>query len=340
MEFGELDTEDALGCILAHSVRLAGATFKKGTHLDDQALAQLKAVGMTSLMVARPQAGDVLEDEAAGRIAGRIAGAEVRVAEPFTGRANIYAREAGVFVADAERIGALNRVDEAMTIATLAPFSRVVAGQMVATVKIIPFMVPESQLQALERLAGDGPADISVAGFRPLHVALIISRLPGDGEKILNKRHQAVAERISSLGGTLDVVSYCDHTTKAVTEAIRQTQGQGSDLILLFGASAIVDRGDVIPAALVGAGGALVHFGMPVDPGNLLLYGKLGKAHVVGVPSCASSIKENGFDWVLERLFAGLALDRDAFIAMACGGLLKEIPSRPQPRERGANAGK
>ena len=104
------------------------------------------------------------------------------------------------------------------------------------------------------------------------------------------------------------------------------------DPILVFGASAIVDRGDVVPAAVRAAGGEVVHVGMPVDPGNLLMVGRIGRADVIGVPSCATSVKLNGFDWVLQRLLANLPVGRAEIVAMAPGGLLTEIEARPQPR--------
>jgi molybdenum cofactor cytidylyltransferase len=102
---------------------------------------------------------------------------------------------------------------------------------------------------------------------------------------------------------------------------------------LVFGASAIVDRADVIPSGLVGAGGSVIHLGMPVDPGNLLMLGNLNGTPVIGVPSCARSPKLNGFDWVLERIIARLPVGRAEIMDMGAGGLLAEIASRPSPRE-------
>lgn len=335
MEFGEIKVDNAMGCILAHTVRSESLLLKKGTVIGDAAVTDLKAAGIRMIMAARPQSGDIGEDEAAGRIAEAVAGDNVEVAIPFTGRANLYAQKAGLFLTDRDRITALNRVSETMTIATLPPHSRVSAGQMVATVKIIPFMVEDDHLKKLEKIAAEtAKPDLSVCCFRPLEVDLILSRLPGDKDKLVNKRLGAIAKRMTSLGGSLRNVVYCDHQTEQLENKLRELDTQPGDLVLIFGASAIADRGDVIPAALAAAGGEIIHLGMPVDPGNLLLYGKLHKTDVIGVPSCAASIKENGFDWVFERLFAGLPLDREDFIAMACGGLLTEISSRPQPREQ------
>src|SRR5262249_47827061 len=107
----------------------------------------------------------------------------------------------------------------------------------------------------------------------------------------------------------------------------------GAELVLVFGASAIADRRDVIPAAIEAAGGAVEHFGMPVDPGNLMLIGELAGRPVLGAPGCARSPKENGFDWILARLLAGLPVSRADITGLGVGGLLMEIVTRPQPRE-------
>src|SRR5205823_3749969 len=79
-------------------------------------------------------------------------------------------------------------------------------------------------------------------------------------------------------------------------------------------------------------GGTVEHLGMPVDPGNLLMLGRLGDEPVMGLPGCARSPKQNGFDWVLQRLVADLPVGRRDIMLMGAGGLLKEIASRPQPR--------
>lgn len=334
MKFGEVRLADAEGSILAHSIRTSQGRLKKGTRIDQKAIAMLLREGHQRIVVAGPEPGDISEDDAARQIANAIIDETVLAATAATGRVNLYAQHAGVFVTDPARIMAINSIDEAMTVATLPPFSRVSEGQMIATVKIIPFMVPTDHLGKLQDLTSQNTtADLRVVAFRTLTTDLILTCLPGDPKKLLQKRRDAVADRLDRLGGRLRSVVECDHTSSAVASHIEEMKKAGSDLILVFGASAIVDRGDVIPAGLKAAGGEVLQLGMPVDPGNLLMYGEFGTCQVIGVPSCAASIKENGFDWVLERALAGLPLDRQAFVSMACGGLLSEIPSRPQPRE-------
>src|SRR5690606_8991058 len=93
------------------------------------------------------------------------------------------------------------------------------------------------------------------------------------------------------------------------------------------------DEEDVIPAGIRRAGGRVERTGMPVDPGNLLVLGSIGDKPVIGTPGCARSPKENGFDWVLDRLCAGIPVNSGDIAKLGVGGLLMEIPSRPQPRE-------
>jgi molybdenum cofactor cytidylyltransferase len=72
---------------------------------------------------------------------------------------------------------------------------------------------------------------------------------------------------------------------------------------------------------------------MPVDPGNLLVLGQVDDVYVVGAPGCARSPKENGFDWVLDRILAGEQPTAREISGMGVGGLLMEIQSRPRPRD-------
>jgi len=91
--------------------------------------------------VVRLEDGDVSEDVAAASIAQAVAGNGINVERAFTGRANLFAAKAGVLVVDRAAVDRINGVDEAITFATLAAYKPVVEGEMVATVKLIPFGV-------------------------------------------------------------------------------------------------------------------------------------------------------------------------------------------------------
>lgn len=332
MEFGAIAVAGAEGAILGHSVRHAGGMFKKGRKLSAEDIAALVAAGVSRVFAARLAPDDMPEDQAAAAVAQVIGGAGTQAQAPFTGRANLHAGVRGLAIVDVERVRALNRLHESLTLATVAPFAVVDVREMVATVKVIPFAVPRAILDGALAIIDERPL-VRVAAFQEKQAGLVITRLPQTKPSIVAKSEEAMRERIAALGGRLAAVMVVDHQVAEVQRAISALRQQACDPILVFGASAIVDRGDVIPAAVTAAGGEVIHLGMPVDPGNLMMFGRLDDVPVIGVPSCARSPKLNGFDWVLERVMAGVPVSATDIMDMGAGGLLAEIPSRPSPRE-------
>ena len=333
MKFGPTPLDRAPGALLGHSIRHARGVFKKGRMLSEADIGVLRNAGIEIVMAARFEDGDIGEDEAAGTLAHAIAGRMGIVAGPFTGRANIFAGCRGIATIDAPRINQINAVNESLTVATVRAHDLVGERQMMATVKVIPFSVTRETLdRALELCAGSPAVDVTPLTSKS--VGLVLTRLAGMKEPLIGKARDAVAERVEGLSGEIGGSVVCDHDTAAVAGAIRSLYVKGLSPILVFGASAIVDRNDVIPSAVTEAGGKVDHLGMPVDPGNLLMLGHIGDYPVVGVPSCARSAKLNGFDWILQRLMADLPVTADDISGMGVGGLLKEITTRPQPRDK------
>ena len=285
---------------------------------------------MASVVAARLEQGDVGENEAALTLAKRLAGANLRCSAPFTGRVNLFARTAGLAIIDAAAIDRVNAVDEAITVATLPPYRAVADGDMVATVKIIPFATPLQTLEAA--LAAPGAAGaLAVQPFRPMRVGVVSTMLPGLKASVVAKTLKALEARLAPAGARIVARETVPHEVGPLAKALARLV-DGSDAVVAFGASAITDRRDVIPAAIEAIGGRIERFGMPVDPGNLLLLAERAGIPIIGAPGCARSPKENGFDWVLLRVLAAAAV-RDADIrAMGVGGLLMEIGARPQPR--------
>jgi molybdenum cofactor cytidylyltransferase len=333
MRFGAVAIDKAEGAIVAHAVRRPGLTLKKGDIVTRDAIETLRAAGVAEIVVAQLDAGDVVEDEAALSLARAIAGANLRLDTPFTGRCNIFATSPGVLAVDAAAIDVVNALDEAITVATLPPMRAVVDGEMVATVKIIPFAVPKSALTPA--IAAAKAAPLRVEPFRPLAVGVVSTLLPGLKASVVDKTARVLQDRLDPAGAKIVSHERVGHDAAELAPAIERAAGS-SDLVIVFGASAITDRRDVIPAAIENAGGRIEHFGMPVDPGNLLLIGRTADDKpVLGAPGCARSPKENGFDWVLQRLLAGVPVAGADIRKLGVGGLLMEIVSRPQPRAGG-----
>lgn len=346
MKFGPVPPAEAQTAILAHSLRVAGERWKKGRRLSAADIDRLIESGVGEVTVARLEAGDVGEDPAAAALAKAVAGAGLNVAAPFTGRVNLFAEDAGLLLIDRQRLDQINQVSEDLTVATLMPFSTVAGGQMVATVKVIPFAARRADLQRCQALAQTlsptlSPPDavLRVVPFSRRRAGLIQTRLPGDKDSVLDKTRRVMDARLAPLGAEVVVERRCDHRPTVLAGALAEQRRAGVDLMLIAGASAIVDRRDVIPAAIETAGGRVEHYGMPVDPGNLLLLGYLDATPVVGLPGCAKSPKFNGLDMVLPRLAAGIEVCATDIMTLGAGGLLKEIASRGEPRRRTGSAG-
>ena len=333
MKFGPVPIADAIGATAVHSIRQGDFVLKKGTRIGPSEIAALKAVGIKEITVARLDAGDVPEDQAAAEIAEGIKGEGLRADQAFTGRCNLFAENAGVLVVDKNAVDVLNRIDEAITVATLPAYKPVVDGEMIATVKIIPFAVPRVARDRAVAAAAQAKPVIRVAPYRLRKIGIVSTLLPGLSPKVIEKTLKITAARIAPAGAEIIAERRVPHEQGVLSRAIDELLKAGAELVIVFGASAIADRRDVIPAAVEAVGGQIEHFGMPVDPGNLMLVGNARGHPVLGAPGCARSPKENGFDWILMRLLAGLPVTRADITGMGVGGLLMEIVTRPQPRE-------
>ncbi len=331
MRFGPVPVAEAEGAILAHSMQAGSTKLKKGHILGGDDLKTLTDQGTTTVWIARPDAEDVIENAAAETLGhGLFPDPQTHgltMTGAFAGRVNFKSNTSGLFTVDPAAIQAFNTVDPAITIATLPNHARVREGQMTATIKIIPYAVNRAAIDTV--LARTVPAPFSVRAFKPGTATLILTRTPDTPDKILDKSIRTLETRLTALDASLIETVTVPHETADVARAVAEAKG---DMILILGASATSDAADTCPAGLVAAGGTLTRFGMPVDPGNLLFLGTYNTRPVIGLPGCARSPALNGADWVLERLAAGMEVGFDDIAAMGVGGLLKEIPARPQPR--------
>ena len=327
MKFGKFDVDGAAGAILAHSIQTPNGRMRKGIVIGADDIATLKSAGITSVTAALLEHGDVHENDAAQQFAQAICPdpqvVGLSLTAPFTGRVNIIADGPGVVQLDAARLIAANSVDPMISVATVPEFQQMTTGGLVATIKIISYGVPQSKLEQ----ACDLTCDSIRMSAPKLHSAdLIISDTEGGAG---DKGKEAIAARLDMLGVTLNSVQMVPHDAESIAAAITTSQ---VDLVMILSGSATSDWADVAPTAVSQAGGNVHRFGMPVDPGNLLFLGSIGPKPVIGLPGCARSPALNGADWVLSRVVCGLDVTDADFAQMAIGGLLKEIPTRPQPR--------
>jgi molybdenum cofactor cytidylyltransferase len=309
---------------------------RKGSVISVEMATRLKQAGIDTVVAAQLDPGDVGEDEAALRLAEALAGKNVAVERPFTGRSNLHAECAGVLVVDKCVVDRINAVDEAITAATLPAYKSVVEGEMIGTVKIIPYAAPGTALDQTLTIAAEG-IPVTVAPYTRRRIVAVSTILPGLKPSVVTKTLDVLQKRLDPAGAAIIAEVRVPHEAEALHRELVGLATSHAELVVVFGASAIADRRDVIPAAIEQAGGHVECFGMPVDPGNLLLIGSLNGKPVIGAPGCARSPKENGFDWVLQRLLANVPVTRADITTLGVGGLLMEIVSRPQPRTGGAS---
>ena len=333
MIFGEFCCEEAEGVTLAHTLNLGAKTLKKGRVLTAADIALLRQAGIDAVTGARMGEGDLDENAGAAEIAALLVGPNTETRRPYTGRCNVHAATRGVLRVDAARIDALNALDEAVAIGTLPDYALVRPAQVLATVKIIPFAVTRELVERCRAIAAGGPL-LRLAVLQPRRAALIMGELPGMKENVFRGTVTATRNRLEGLGSRLALVLRCRHARDEYEAKLREARAAGCDLLLIAGATVTKDRLDTVPAAVVGAGGDVDHFGMPAEPGNMLLLAHIDAVPVLVLPGCARSRRSNGLDWVLQRLVAGLPVGRAEIMRMGVGGLIRS-PLEPEDEEEG-----
>ena len=337
MKFAPVPLSEAKGKILGHNIAAASGQrlLRKGKSLNEEDLEKLRSLGRTSVYVAEMEAEDVDENKAAKRIAEAICGPGLHLTVASYGRANLLADKMGVLRIDVDRLLRINEC-EGVTLATLATHSPVHAKQMVATVKVIPYAVPESVLSMVESIASEGGKIVRLDALPSRSVGMILTGSTSIYERLISD-FAPLRDRIEKLGSSvsrIDFVALDDQPDEdALVEMLKEHVTAGMGMILLAGETAIMDSQDIIPRAVQRAGGHVESVGAPVDPGNLLMLAYLEDVPVVGAPGCARSRKTNIVDWILPRLLVGDQLTRRDIVRLGHGGLLQDIHERGMPRE-------
>lgn len=334
MKFGPVSLDRAVGHILAHNIvdRSGHKIVSKGHILTSNDYTKLKSLNIETVIVAVLDTGDLNENQGAVRVGTAIAGPGVQVIAPGAGRTNLISEHYGPVYINVPALEKLNNIDAGITIATLRNHTLVRPGELVALVKIIPFGIAAARVVDVEAKASEYAPIITVRPLQTYSVSLIITGPDSARDRLIKAFEPPTRQRIEKLNSRLDTVRYVAHTETHIQQAISQEAAEGRDLIITAGISAIIDQQDVVPSALRLAGGDIAHFGVPVDPGSLLMLGYLNHVPVLGAPGCIKSTKTNVIDWLLPRLLAGERLTRADLVALGHGGLLEDISERPMPR--------
>ena len=322
-----LAPEEAIGHILRHNLadERGRKALSKGHRLAQEDLPRLRALGVQAIRVAVLEPGDVHEDEAARRLGNAVRGPSVIAMAPAASRVNLLAEADGVVRVDAERLLRINQID-GLTVATLPGHALARARKRIATIKIIPFAVPEDALREAEAIGRAGAGVVAIQPLRRHEVGIILVGSAAARERIERGVGPAIEARVAELGSAVLEILYVPSDEPAVAAAITGLRASGANVIIIAGETSIMDRDDVTPQGIRQAGGRIEHYGAPVEPGNLLLLGYLdepsGYIPLLGAPGCVRSRDTNIVDLLLPRLLAGEYITRQHIVELGHGGLL------------------
>lgn len=308
------------GSVLTRDLTVGGERWSKGRRLDADDLARLVADrdvlppgGVTVLI---PEPGDVHEDEAAIRLARTVAGYGLHERGPIQSRVDLIVDSPGVLHVRAATLERLDRID-AVEVFTAFDGTVVAAGDLVASIKVAPHLVPEATVATAERIARRSGPVVSVAPFLPLRVAVVVKEAV---RALARERFEhAVRAKVESLGSTVASIEYVDDDPTAVEAAL--VGARDADLILTAGAAS-TDPEDPVFVALERLGGRVVRRGVPAHPGSMLWLGRLGRASVLGLPTCGAYSMATAADLVLPRLLTGERASRRTVASLGHGGIL------------------
>ncbi len=330
MIFGEIKTESSLNGILASSIVLHEnkdiIKVKKGTIINENLINLLLKNDIKLVTCAKLDKDDVEENKAVYEISKNILNNEqsnFTIKDPRQGRCNIISNINGLLVFDHEQLFLINSVTDEIGVASLKPYSYVKKNQVIASIKAIPFAINKEVLKQIIKVSNKC---FKVLPFLKKNVHLIQSHNQNTLEKVLEKTVVTTKKRLLNCGIASIIEKKCNHEIKSLSLKIHESINENADLILVFGASAICDKNDVVPKSLKKNNGKILRLGMPVEPGNLVLLGEIRNRNkiisFIGMPGCARSPKENGVDWILWRIFCGLGISNNDINYMGNGGLL------------------
>lgn len=324
MAIRKVRVEEAVGMVLGHDItkivpgEYKGPAFKKGHIIQPADIPYLKNIGKEHIYLIELTAGQVHENEAVTRIARAVAGPGLAVCEPSEGRVNLKAAADGLLKIDRQRVIAINTVEHAV-LSTLHDNRPVKAGDLVAAVKVVPLVVDEAMVAAVEKIAAAGPA-IGVRPFRSLKAAAVITGNEVFYGRIADKFAPVFTAKLAACGCELLGIDYQPDDPGRITAAIQAFVRQGAELVIASGGMS-VDPDDVTPDAIRATGAAVVSYGTPVLPGAMFMLAYLGDTAIMGMPACGMYAKTTVLDLILPRVLAGEKLTKADIAALGYGGL-------------------
>lgn len=327
MKVLRLETDKSVGRLICHDItriekgKYKGAAFKKGHRVRPEDIEVLLKMGKKHVYALELEEGELHEDDAGERIARAIAGPGLEITGPSEGRIDLQALHPGLLKIDAARLLKINSIAE-VVVATLHNNSPVEAGDKVAGTKVIPLVVKEETVSAVESICAELPALSQVLPYRQLKLGAVIT-----GREIIEGRIKdgfapVLAEKAARYGQGKPAVLFCNDDTSQITSSIESLLTQGCTMVVITGGMS-VDPDDVTPSAIKKTGAAIVKYGAPALPGAMFMLAYKDDIPLIGLPACAMYYQNTVLDILLPRFLAGEKITALDIAALGHGGLCR-----------------
>lgn len=320
----KIRVEDAVGMTLCHDITaindgFKGAAFHRGQVITPEDVEKLKDIGKQHVFIWEENAGEIHEEDAAIRLSKLCQVEHGSYTGPSEGKMVQKANIRGLFRVNVPLQRAINSIGD-ITISSLPDHYPAEVGSKLCSMRIIPLVTQERQIEEAERLCAESEEPLmQLLPYRKLKVGILITGSEIYTGRIPDKFEPVLRKKIASYDGEVIGCRICDDDLEMLERGIREYRDAGADLILMTGGMS-VDPDDLTPTAIKNVGAEIVTYGMPSQPGNMLLVGYLGDCAVVGVPGAAVKLPTTTLDVVLPQIFAGVKFTKEDFIRLGDGG--------------------
>ncbi len=320
-----ISVADAVGMVLCHDIteispgKCKKVAFARGHVVKKEDIEHLLKIGKEHLYIWEEHEGLVHEDDAAYRIAKAISGPNTTYNNPTEGKINISSSIQGLVKINIPLLDRLNSIPD-VTIATTHSMQEVQKSKVIAGTRVIPLVVSETSLKAVEECCQNSEPLISVIPFKPLKIGLVVTGSEVYHGRIKDAFTPVLKNKFNAWNCTLNSWQMTPDEPCETVKAIEEALSQGADFIAVTGGMS-VDPDDKTPAAIKEVASEVITYGAPIFPGAMFMLAYKGTVPVVGLPGCVMYHKASILDIIMPWLLAGIRVTKHDILRLAHGGL-------------------
>lgn len=321
----EINVQDAVGSVLCQDItkivrgEIKDAAFRKGHVITAEDIPELLKLGKEHIFVWENDETKLHENDAAEILRGITQGENLTATDVKEGKIELKATCDGVFHVDADKLNAINAVEE-ICIATLQNNIPVREKKSVAGMRVIPLVIDKAKMERVKEIAGDEPL-MKILPYKKFKVGLVVTGSEIFHERIQDTFTPVIESKLKTFGLQVDERRLSDDSKEMTHEKISELLDLGCTMILCTGGMS-VDPDDKTPAAIISTSAQVVTYGVPVLPGAMFMLAYKGDVPIMGLPGCVMFCSKTVFDLILPRVLTGEKLTRRDFTTLGVGGLL------------------